>query len=307
MFPKRGTVSTAIVLAAGLAMYALIYPYMMSWGATQSESSRVLAGDKLVKGTVFQSTQAITINAPIGEVWPWVVQMGQDKGGFYSYDFLENSVRAGIYNAERIHPEWQQLAVGDPIRPVRKGYFKNISDEKTSWYVADIKKNRSLVILDYWEGMSWSILLEPGDGGTTRLIHRMRFKAKPGLLSRTAEALLGQPVHYIMDRGVLLGTKLRVERPEAIRAGHMLDLAWFVTCLLSGLGIATLVFSKKWPQSVLAASVGTIFFILLTLVGTPSALFGAVVAIALLQHALYLEGRLRGVVKARISAQAKVA
>jgi hypothetical protein len=78
--------------------------------------SESLPGDELVEHPNVEATHAITINAPVEEVWPWLVQLGQDKGGFYSHSRLENLVGCRLRNADRIVPEFQHLSVGDAVR-----------------------------------------------------------------------------------------------------------------------------------------------------------------------------------------------
>ena len=82
-----------------------------------------LVGDDLVAGPVVRTTEAVSIDAPAGTVWPWLVQMGQDRGGLYTFEKLENLVGLRYVNADRVHPEWQHLAPGDTVRLVPKGWM----------------------------------------------------------------------------------------------------------------------------------------------------------------------------------------
>src|SRR3954470_18626931 len=93
-----------------------IHPWMTNWGSTAAEQQMALPGDELYPNRTARSTWAITINAPPDIVWQWLVQVGQDRAGFYSYTWLENLIGANIHNANEIHPERQQLAVGDGWR-----------------------------------------------------------------------------------------------------------------------------------------------------------------------------------------------
>jgi hypothetical protein len=107
---------TALGGAAALAAYAFfIRPWHLRWGATEEELKTRLPGDDLVQHPKLNATHAITINAPVERVWPWLAQIGQKKGGFYSYTRLENLVGCNMRNANRIVPEWQNLKVGDEI------------------------------------------------------------------------------------------------------------------------------------------------------------------------------------------------
>jgi len=108
--------SLAAVSAAGLAAYwFLVRPWHQKWGAVLMEAHRPMPGDYLVPNARWRTTHAITIHAPIQIVWGWVVQMGQGRAGFYSYDWLENLFGMNIHNVNQIVPELQNLKVGDNI------------------------------------------------------------------------------------------------------------------------------------------------------------------------------------------------
>lgn len=91
-----------------------IRPWHLRWGATDEELGKPLPGDELVPHPGIESTRAITVNAPVEQVWSWLAQIGQDRGGFYSYEWLENLAGCRMRNADRVHPEWQHREVGRP-------------------------------------------------------------------------------------------------------------------------------------------------------------------------------------------------
>src|SRR5829696_8726318 len=93
----------------------VIRPWHLRWGATGEEVDKPLPGDDLVPEPGIESTRAITVEAPAGKVWPWLAQVGQDRGGFYSYEWLENLAGAQMHNADRVHPEWQHRDVGEIV------------------------------------------------------------------------------------------------------------------------------------------------------------------------------------------------
>jgi hypothetical protein len=100
-----------------LAVYLLwIRPWQLRWGATAAEVERTLPGDEVVIQPTFNATRAITITAHPTDIWPWLLQLGSQRAGFYSYDWLDN---AGIPSAEHILPEYQQISIGDfiPMTP----------------------------------------------------------------------------------------------------------------------------------------------------------------------------------------------
>lgn len=217
--------SVRAVIAAKLLYLAGVLaarPAIAQWGATEAERERVLPGDELVGGSVVQ-THAVTIDAPPPVVWPWLKQMGQGRGGFYSHDRLERLVGAQIRNADRVHPEWQDLAVGDLLRT----YRPLPRFEPLGWYVATVDEERALVVhepaRDGVINSSWSLVLEEHEG-RTRLLSRWRFHR------RGARALFGalvfDPAHFIMETGALKGIKRRAEsgsqrsRPAAAGGGR---------------------------------------------------------------------------------------
>ena len=91
---------------------------LRDWGATREELAASHAGDELLSGPVSTTTFGVTVNAPAAELWSWLVQIGQGRGGMYSYEWLENLFGLDIHNATEIRPGWQRLAVGDPVRVV---------------------------------------------------------------------------------------------------------------------------------------------------------------------------------------------
>ncbi len=105
--------AVAFVLLMVAVYWAGIHPWMTNWGSIAAERQMALPGDDVNPDRTRQSTLAITINAPSDVVWQWLVQVGQDRAGFYTYTWLENLFWADIHNVNEIRPEWQHLAVGD--------------------------------------------------------------------------------------------------------------------------------------------------------------------------------------------------
>ncbi|HEV2712900.1 MAG TPA: hypothetical protein VGU26_07370, partial [Gaiellaceae bacterium] len=185
--------------------------WMDRWGSTTGERCRSLPGDELVPDAEEQ-THAITINAPPEVVWPWLVQMGQGRGGFYSHDRLERIVGADIRNADEVHPEWQDLRVGDLVRT----YRRVARFEPLGWIVAAVAQHRLLIVHEPARGgvinSSWAFVLEP-EGGRTRLLSRWRFRHR-GPMHTALKRLVFDPAHFVMETGVLRGLKARAERED---------------------------------------------------------------------------------------------
>ena len=188
--------------------------WMTAWGASPSDLSRVMAGDSLLGDWMFSGTFAVTIDAPPEDVWPWLVQIGYQRGGLYSYDWLDRLF--GFLDrpsATRILPEFQSLAVGDRI-PMGQG---------PSWPVAVVDPQRALVLdMRNLGGIDWvwQFGLYPVDGTRTRLVSRSRVR------TRTLGARLGtyaiEPAGFIMTRRMLLGIKARA---DALSVGDRLPPA----------------------------------------------------------------------------------
>ncbi len=160
--------------AAALAAYSLLArPRQLRWGATTAESAAHLAGDDLIATPDLESTRAIGIQAPPGAVWPWIAQLGQGRGGFYSYDRLENLAGCNIHSADHVLPEHQVIRVGDEIR----------LHPEVALAVAACEPGHSLVLrggvpmgkrpppYDF----TWAFIVAEEPDGTTRLIVRERY------------------------------------------------------------------------------------------------------------------------------------
>jgi hypothetical protein len=190
------------------------YPVLRRLGATRAEAARALLGDDVLPGGR-QSTRATTVDAPPAAVWPWLVQMGQDRAGFYSHDWLERLFGAEIRNADELRPEWQRLAVGDTIWPYPERKLAALaarSPDAGGWTVVRLEPARGLVVRSKAGRWTWALILEPLPGGCTRLLARTRFALPEGVVPRVLDALVGQPAHLVMESGVLRGVKRRAER-----------------------------------------------------------------------------------------------
>ena len=217
-----GRVSRLAVLA--LAGYdALLRPWMLDWGATGEERRRPLPGDDIVEEVMTHHTRALTIDAPPEAVWPWLVQIGDRRGGFYSYDWVERATGTvhyveGKHSATRIHPELQDVRVGDRVATASIGTsFQLVAPVNVA------EANRALVI------GSWAFVLQTIPEGRTRLLVRERdsgwirrlIPARFGLLRAAGGAIdyaIGEPLHFVMTRKMLLGLKQRAEQTGGQRA-----------------------------------------------------------------------------------------
>lgn len=192
----------------------IMRPWLLCWGATADEADQPLPGDELVPQPILETTRAVTIHASAAEIWPWLVQMGQGRGGFYSYDWLENLLKLDIHSTDSIVPELQHLQSGDLI-PFWQG---------GGVYVISVEPQRALVLAGRFDGAglealkggeaggSWVFILKAINAGMTRLIVRTRVAGfPPAGLSTFFMRLLAEPAHFVMERKMLLGITRRVE------------------------------------------------------------------------------------------------
>jgi hypothetical protein len=209
--PSRGRIARVVIPLVSAYTVSAVAARGLSgrWGSNAGERSRRLPGDDLVPEAE-QQTHAVTIDAPPTAVWPWLVQMGQGRAGFYSHDRLERLVGADIHNADAIHPEWQDLAVGDLIRT----YRPIPRFEPLGWIVDIVEPASALVVHEPARGgvinSSWALVLE-SVGDQTRLLSRWRFHRR-GVAHAVFTWLLFDPAHFIMETGVLRGIKRRAEQ-----------------------------------------------------------------------------------------------
>jgi hypothetical protein len=210
-----------------------IHPaWMTNWGSTARERGMALPGDDLLADPGRTSTLAITINAPADVIWQWLVQVGQDRAGFYSYTWLENLLGSDIHNTDVIRPEWQQLAAGDSWRMVPPDYLGGVGKDAVD-PVLLVDPGHALVLK-----MFGAHVLLPLDAHTTRLI--VRGQASADSLLNT---MLVEPVVFTMERRMLLGLKARAEGlPDAPVALNIIaQIAWAA----AGIGVAALFLSQR--------------------------------------------------------------
>ncbi len=201
MLTELGDAVTALPLLATAPLYRR---WHLRWGATQGEASQAMPGDDLVPVSHFTATRAITIEASPAEVWPWLAQAGYGRGGFYSYDLIDN---LGRPSATSVLPRWQQVQAGDIAAPMASH-----PTPSTSFLVADADPDACLV----WAkpDSTWVWTLTPVAPGRTRLVTRLRQRYRPtpaGLLT----VLLAEFGDFAMMRKMLLGIKSRAEQAAA--------------------------------------------------------------------------------------------
>jgi hypothetical protein len=209
-------------LMAGSAatVYSLaVRPWLLRWGATLEEVRATLPGDELVPGARIAATHAVSIAAAPDRVWPWLVQMGQGRGGFYSYDRIENAMGLDIHTVDGILPEYQDLQVGDliPLAPDGMGLaVARLQPEQALVLHGDSRipdgKGGPPVKPGEFLAASWGFYLRQQGAGRTRLVERFRcdFTATP--LNHLLYNGFLEAGAFLMERKMLLGIKERAER-----------------------------------------------------------------------------------------------
>jgi len=195
------TICGILAVLSGVAIYA-----SLQVRATPAETARTLPGDDLIPQPIGSVNHAITIRRPAREVWPWLVQMGAGRAGWYAYDFIDNG---GHASAERILPEYQKIEVS--------AVFPAVPEARDAFVVAQYEPERSLVLA--WRLPSgkyqttWAFALERVQPDSTRLIVRGRVAPDyhPFGLPQWIALPLAGPAHFIMERKQLLGIARRAE------------------------------------------------------------------------------------------------
>ncbi len=212
----RDVVVGGVQVLAVLVAAPLLRRRYNRWGATDVEVAVELPGDPLVPSPRLGYTRAISIDAPVTRVWPWLAQLGQGRGGFYSFDGLENLVGCDTHSAEQILPEHQEIAVGDLIR-LAKG-------SAPCFRVAEVTPPTALVLIgadprpphragsaeDPDGTATWQWVVRPLDGGRrSRLVVRQRltFPDKLSVMWHVVE-----PIGFVMERQMLRGIRDRAQR-----------------------------------------------------------------------------------------------
>ena len=226
----RRLVGTTVVLGAAAgaaaAAYALVArPRHLRWGATSEEVEGAMPGDDYILFPRVNATHAVTIAARAADVWPWLVQIGRSRGGFYSFDWLQNVGGLDIHSANQILPEQQVLNVGDEVRLAPETALKVAQvDAPTTLVLTGTidprtgkSADRNDPDLATYVDASWAFTVEERDlaeGFGTRLVARLRADYTPEPWMHVAAKVMLEPAHFAMERKMLLGIKKRAEAGE---------------------------------------------------------------------------------------------
>lgn len=197
-----------IALTGLLILYLfLIRPLHLRWGATKKEVSSLYPGDTIVQTAHFNAVRGITIDAPPSKVWPWILQIGSGRAGWYSIDWIDNG---GVKSTDKIIPEFQEIAKGQfiPFTP----------DQKHGMWVKDFEENRYILWVDKENKATWLWYLDD-KGKQTRLITKLRTQYKWNSLW-VIYFLIYDVGDIIMMKRCMKGIKHRAENPSFTLESH---------------------------------------------------------------------------------------
>jgi hypothetical protein len=241
----------------------VLQPWHSQWGATNKEVTMQLPGDGLIASAAYQSTMGVTVLATPEEIWPWLAQMGADRGGLYSYSWLESLMNCPIRNANAIIPAFQNPQVGDLVR-MCPGDFGPPPHE-----IAELVPNKAFIFggrddaTSSWDS-TWQFVLVPQDENTTRLLLRLRSA------DYSSFSAVFEPAFFLMERRRLQGIQERAEgqfRAEwSSESEIILWIASFIGFLIAG-GI--LVFRRDWKLPALLAGITATLTLILAFAQPP--------------------------------------
>ena len=174
---------------------------------TRPNTRIALPGDAPNRNAALEIQHAVTVNAPPEAVWPWLVQLGQDRAGFYSYDWLERAFGVDVHNVTEVRPEWQHREVGDRVRATQAGYLGGVLGRDLGWTVDEIQPGRAIV-LSQWG----AFVLLPAEHGKTRFIIRTRIgNEHTPAWAAALDVMTFELPHFIMERKMMLQIKALAE------------------------------------------------------------------------------------------------
>jgi hypothetical protein len=267
---RAGAISAGFALLL-LGFFALVRPWYLSWGAAAALQTAYLPGDRLLWQGAPRETRAITIHAPADTVWPWVAQVGQDRGGFYSYELLENLAGCEMRNLDILVPAIQHWEIGDQLwmyPPKKLGGMGHapLAIHEPGHALVFYTRRTGTESTDPPDG-SWAFVVEPIDPGTSRLVMRGRARGSLSLLGAAFNHGIFEPVHFVMERKMMEGIKARAEGRHVSKAADDTQIGlWIVTFVAFIASAALALAGRQWQRRTVTFIGAGVLFQLLTLV-----------------------------------------
>jgi len=266
-----------------VSFFAVVRPWYLQWGASDAEARMPLPGDEIIPNAASQETRAITIDAGADVVWRWVAQIGQDRGGFYSFDLLENLVGCRMPTVDVLRPDMQTWRLGDKLwmYPPERAGGQGFATLRT--YVP----GRALGFGTHAVGTpvtapengSWAFIVQPLDRYTTRLLFRGR-GAPRSVAGIAFDRTIFEPVHFVMERRTMIGIKQLAEAEDRHRwANHVQVVLWMITVALVVVSAVQLLRRREWKRPLAGVVVSGLVFQFLTLGQPPVGLGVALLAV----------------------------
>ncbi len=255
----RALVAIVVVAVVVVAGFWIVGQFIPTWGATSQEVARTLPGDEIVAKPLVNWTHAITLNAPSEQVWGWVAQIGERRGAFYSYTFIENQMGNGdvYHNAERIVPEWQNPTPGTVL--IQNAMALD-SLERGKWYLGSSTNEM---------GWTWLWFLEPINAQQTRLIVRSHIQPA----GDTENPMIGAALNYggfVMEQGMLQGIQARAEGNVPPSYTEPVEIVLWVATFLAALVAAIFfIWYQKWLLPLAAMLLAIVALFVFTFIQPP--------------------------------------
>jgi hypothetical protein len=272
-------------LAILLGTFVLaVRPWYQSWGATDEEIGRSMPGDEIAPGATVQATRSITIDAGAERVWPWIAQLGQDRGGFYSFDLLENIAGCEMPGGDSLVPARQSWTIGDRL-------WMYPSDRMGGAGYAPLRRvipGRALVFgmraigssPDDPDDGSWTFVIEPRSDSSSRFIIRGRGASERSLLGVAFDRAIFEPVVFVMEKRTMIGIKEMAETGERSHLyNNSMVALWTVTFGFFIAAIVKLLRNARWARPLAGLIASAVVFQILTL-GQPPLLIGVLLVLA---------------------------
>ena len=273
-----------VFLAIGVVFANFVRPWYLRWGTTSLEAVSTLPGDEIVPTAASRETRAITVHASVDRVWPWLAQIGQDRGGFYSYDLLENLVGCRMPTTDVLRPERQTWQLGDKLWMYPPDKAGGIGFATLRSYTPGrslgFATRMSGTPLSAPENGSWSFALVPLGDSATRLLMRGRGAPGRSLLGVAFDRSIFEPAHFAMERRMMIGIAQLAEGGSRHRIeNHVQVVLWAVTFALFVAACVMVFRREQWWTALAGVGATATVFQILTLRQPSPALGASLVAV----------------------------